>query len=392
MFRVPVLHLPEANPDRSETSMPSSRPPFRADHVGSLLRPQALCEARARWQAGEIDRSALAEVEDRAIRDVIALQESAGLQSVTDGEFRRTAWHLDFLTGFEGIDATGEGYAVSFKSADGQVASTSSMLRVTGKITRPKPIMVDHFDFLQANTSRTAKFTIPSATYIHMRGGRSVVDATAYPDMDEFWSDLANAYQQEVADLAAAGCTYLQMDDVSFATICDENVRERVRADGENPDDLPTLYTRIVNSMVANRPEGMAVTVHTCRGNHRSMWMAEGGYEAVAEAVFSGLEVDGLFLEYDTNRAGGFEPLRFVPKGRRVVLGLVSSKVAALEDREQILRRIDEASNYIDVDQLCISPQCGFASTEAGNALSEDDEKRKLELLVDVATQVWGEL
>ena len=372
--------------------MSSTRPPFRADHVGSLLRPKALHDARAQFSAGRIDRAALTEAEDKAIREAIHLQEAVGLQGVTDGEFRRNAWHLDFLTGFDGIDATGQGYAVSFKSERGEVASTSSMLRVTGKIGRPKPIMVDHFAFLKANTGRTAKFTIPSATYIHMRGGRSVVDSAAYPDMDEFWSDLARAYRREVADLAGAGCTYLQVDDVSFATICDEKVREKVRADGENPDDLPALYTRIVNSMVSDRPKNMAVTVHTCRGNHRSMWMAEGGYDAVAEAVFSELDVDGLFLEYDTARAGGFDPLRFVPKGRSVVLGLVSSKVAELEDRDQILRRIEEASKHIDIDQLCISPQCGFASTELGNALTEDDEKRKLELLVEIATQVWGEL
>jgi 5-methyltetrahydropteroyltriglutamate--homocysteine methyltransferase len=318
------------------------------------------------------------------------LQEAAGLHGVTDGEFRRTAWHLDFLTGFSGIDATNQGYAVSFKGKEGQVASTSSMLQITGKVTRPKPIMVDHFAFLKKATSRTAKFSIPSPTYIHMRGGRSVVAHDAYPDMDEFWSDLAVAYQAEIADLGAAGCTYLQIDDVSFATLCDETVRERVRADGEDPDALPALYTRIVNSLIANRPEGMGVTVHTCRGNHRSMWMAEGGYEAVAEAVFADLAVDGIFLEFDTDRAGGFEPLRFVPKGRRVVLGLVSSKIATLEDEEQLIRRIEEASRFLPIEQLGISPQCGFASTELGNAVTEDDERRKLELVVRVAERVWG--
>ena len=370
----------------------TTRPPFRADHVGSLLRPAELLEARAAAKGGRIGPEALKTVEDRSIRDVVALQEAAGLQGITDGEFRRAFWHVDFLTGFDGIEATGGQYAVAFKGEHGEVAGTSSMLGVTGKVRRTRPVMVDHFAFLKSVTRRTPKFCIPAATYLHMRGGRKVVDRTTYPDMDEFWADVARAYQEEIADLAAAGCTYLQLDDVSFAFLCDEGIRDQVRRDGEDPDALPGLYARIINSLIAKRPAGMAVTVHTCRGNHRSMWMAEGGYEPVAEAAFSQLEVDGIFLEYDTERSGGFEPLRFVPKGRRVVLGLVSTKRAALESKDTLKRRIDEAAKFVDLEDLCLSPQCGFASTEAGNELTADDEKRKLAMIVEVAEEVWGGL
>jgi 5-methyltetrahydropteroyltriglutamate--homocysteine methyltransferase len=373
--------------------MPSpSRPPFRADHVGSLLRPDALHAARTRRKAGEIDAEELRVIEDRCIRDVVRLQEDAGLQGVTDGEFRRAMWHTDFLTGFDGIEATGGNYAVTFKGEHGEVAATSSMLSITGKVRRTRPIMVDHFRFLKSVCSHTPKFCIPSATYLHMRGGRKVVSPEVYPDMDEFWADVAAAYQAEIADLAAAGCTYLQIDDVSFAFLCDQGIREQVRRDGEDPDALPGLYARIINSLIAKRPAGMSVTVHTCRGNHKSMWMAEGGYEAIAEAVFGLLEVDGIFLEYDSDRAGGFEPLRHAPKGKRIVLGLVSTKLPALESKDVLKRRIEEAAKFVDIGDLCISPQCGFASTEAGNELTEDDERRKLELLVQVAEEVWGGL
>ncbi len=365
-------------------------PPFRADHVGSLLRPAELHRAREQAKAGQITAAELRAIEDRCIRDVVALQEAAGLQGVTDGEFRRAFWHVDFLTGFDGIEATGGQYGVTFKGEHGEVAGTSSMLGVVRKVRRTQPIMVDHFAFLKSVATATPKFCIPAATYLHMRGGRKVVDPVVYPDMDEFWADLATAYQEEIADLAAAGCTYLQIDDVSFAMLCDAGIREQVRRDGEDPDALPGLYVRIINSLVAKRPPGMAVTVHTCRGNHKSMWMAEGDYEPVAEAILGGLEVDGIFLEYDSDRAGGFEPLRFAPKGRRIVLGLVSTKLPALESREALKRRIDEASKFVAIEDLCLSPQCGFASTEAGNELTEDDEKRKLELIVQVAEEVWG--
>jgi len=373
--------------------MPSpSRPPFRADHVGSLLRPASLHAARARRKAGDIGDEELKAVEDLCIGEVVALQEAAGLEGITDGEFRRAMWHTDFLTGFDGIAATGDQYAVTFKGEHGELAGTSSMLSVTGKVRRSRPVMVDHFRFLKSVTSRTPKFCIPAATYLHMRGGRKVVSPEVYPDMDEFWADVAAAYQAEIADLAAAGCTYLQVDDVSFAFLCDQSIREQVRRDGEDPDALPGLYARIINSLIAGRPVGMSVTVHTCRGNHRSMWMAEGGYEPIAEAVFGQLEVDGIFLEYDSERAGGFEPLRYAPRGRRVVLGLVSTKRPELESKDALKRRIDEASKFVDLDDLCLSPQCGFASTEAGNEISEDHERRKLELIVQVAEEVWGGL
>ncbi len=368
------------------------RPPFRADHVGSLLRPPELHAAREARKAGRIDDNALQEVEDRCIRDVVALQEAAGLQGITDGEFRRAFWHVDFLTGFDGIEATGGQYAVTFKGEHGELAGTSSMLGVTGKVRRSRPIMLDAFTYLKSVTSRTPKVCIPAATYLHMRGGRRVVDRTAYPDLDEFWADVAAAYQAEVADLAAAGCRYLQIDDVSFAMLCDEGIRAQVRRDGEDPDALPGLYARIINSLVANRPPDMAVTVHTCRGNHRSMWMAEGGYDPVAEAAFGQLDVDGIFLEYDSERSGGFEPLRFAPRGRRIVLGLVSTKSPRLESKDALKRRIEEASRYVAIEDLCLSPQCGFASTEAGNELTADDEKRKLELVVETALEVWGSL
>jgi 5-methyltetrahydropteroyltriglutamate--homocysteine methyltransferase len=363
-------------------------PPFRADHVGSLLRPPELKQARADFKNGKIPRETLKAAEDQAIRKAVSLQETAGLQSVTDGEFRRAFWHVDFLTGFEGIVATQGQYALKFHGEGGAQSETRSMMMVSGKVKRTRPVMVDHFKFLQANTKRTAKLCIPAPTYMHMRGGRKVVDANAYPDMNEFWADIVRAYQEEIADLAAAGCTYLQIDDVSFATLCDEGIRGQVRRDGEDPEKLPAQYARILSELISKRPKSMGVTMHTCRGNHASMWMAEGGYDAVAEGIFQ-TEVDGFFLEYDTARAGGFEPLRFVPKGKKVVLGLISTKKPQLEDKNALKRRIDEAAKYVPLENLCLSPQCGFASSEVGNQLTEDDQKRKLELAVQVAAEVW---
>ncbi len=369
-----------------------ARAPFRADHVGSLLRPAALKDARARRQRGEIAQDELRAAEDAAIRDAVALQESAGLQSITDGEFRRAMWHTDFLTGFDGVVATNSNYAVTFRGEGGATAQTSSMLVVNDRVRRSKPVMVDHFAFLKSVTNRTAKFCMPSATYLHLRGGRKLVDPKVYPDIAEFWADIAAAYRAEIADLAAAGCEYVQIDDVSFAYLCDEAICQQIASDGEDPKRLPQLYTKIINTLIADRPENMAVTIHTCRGNHESMWMASGGYDAVAESFFNETNVDGFFLEYDTDRAGGFEPLRFVPKDKRVVLGLVSSKFATLETKEALRRRVDEAAKHIPLDQLCVSPQCGFASTAGGNKITEDIEKRKLELLVEVANEIWGGL
>ena len=365
------------------------RPPFRADHVGSLLRPAELREARAAYKAKRISASQLREIEDRSIRAAVAMQEAAGLESVTDGEFRRAFWHVDFLTGFEGIAATQGQYALKFHGEGGAESETRSMMVVNGKVRRSRPLAVDHFRFLKSATKKTAKLCIPAPTYLHMRGGRGVVNEKAYPDVEEFWRDIVSAYREEIAELANAGLRYLQIDDVSFACLCDDNIRAQVKRDGEDPAELPAKYAAIISAIMKERPKGLAVTMHTCRGNHASMWMAEGGYDAVAEAVFQ-TEVDGFFLEYDTARAGGFAPLRFVPKGKKVVLGLVSTKTAELEDPDELKRRIEAASKYVPLENLCLSPQCGFASSEVGNRLSEDDEKRKLELVVRVAEEVWG--
>jgi 5-methyltetrahydropteroyltriglutamate--homocysteine methyltransferase len=362
----------------------SGKPPFRADHVGSLLRPKAVAEARAKNDPN------LRKIEDAAITDAVKLQESAGLQAITDGEFRRAFWHVDFLEGFAGIKATQSNYAVAFKGDGGETAETRSMMVVDGKIARDKPIMVEDFKYLKSQTKRTAKACIPSPTYLHFRGGRKIVDQKAYPDMDKFWDDLIAAYRAEIAGLAQAGCTYLQLDDVSVSYLCDNSIRDHLKADGLDPTKLPSEYARVNSALVANRPSPMAVTLHTCRGNFQSMWMAEGGYDAVAEAVFNETAVDGFFLEYDTERSGGFEPLRFVPRSKKVVLGLVSSKKPELESKDSLKRRIDQAAKYIPLENLCLSPQCGFASTHHGNRITEDTEKRKLALVVETASEVWG--
>ena len=365
------------------------KPPFRADHVGSLLRPPELKDARDKAKRGALSAEELKEVEDRAIRKAVAMQEAAGLQAVTDGEFRRAFWHVDFLTGFEGIVATQGQYALKFHGEGGAESETRSMMVVQSRVKRTRPVMLDHFRFLKKATKKTAKLCIPAPTYLHMRGGRRVVNESAYPDVEEFWSDITRAYRQEIADLAAAGLEYLQIDDVSFACLCDEGIRAQVRGDGEDPAKLPAQYARIISNLIAERPKSLGVTMHTCRGNHASMWMAEGGYDAVAEAVFQ-TEVDGFFLEYDTARAGGFEPLRFLPKGKKVVLGLISTKTPRLESKDQLKKRVDEAAKYVPLEDLCLSPQCGFASSEVGNRLTEDDQKRKLALVAETAREIWG--
>jgi len=364
-------------------------PPFRADHVGSLLRPPELKEARDAFKSGRITREKLTAIENDSIRKAVALQEAAGLQSITDGEFRRAFWHVDFLTGFEGIVATQGQYALKFHGEGGAESETRSMMVVDGKVRRSRPVAVDHFKFLKASTGRTAKLCIPAPTYLHMRGGRRVVNESTYPDVEEFWSDITKAYREEIRDLVAAGCTYLQIDDVSFACLCDEGIRAQVRRDGEDPAKLPAKYASVISGLLKDRPQGLGVTMHTCRGNHASMWMAEGGYDAVAEAVFQ-TEVDGFFLEYDTARAGGFAPLRFLPKGKKVVLGLISTKKPQLEDKNQLKKRVAEAAKYVPLENLCLSPQCGFASSEVGNKLTVDDEKRKLALVVETAREIWG--
>ena len=365
------------------------KPPFRADHVGSLLRPPELKEARESFRNGKISREKLEEIEDRAIRQAVAMQEAAGLQSITDGEFRRAFWHVDFLTGFEGIVATQGQYALKFHGDGGAESETRSMMVVNGKVKRTRPVMVDAFRFLKKCTSRVPKQCIPAPTYLHMRGGRRVVNESAYPDVEEFWSDITKAYREEIKDLVAAGCSYLQIDDVSFACLCDEGIRAQVKRDGEDPAKLPAKYVGVINSLLRDKPREMSVTMHTCRGNHASMWMAEGGYDAVAEAAFQ-TEVDGFFLEYDTARAGGFEPLRFVPKGKKVVLGLISTKTPVLEEKDVLKSRIEAAAKYVPLENLCLSPQCGFASSEVGNQLTEDDQKRKLELVAETAREIWG--
>ncbi len=364
-----------------------ARPPFRADHVGSLLRPTGLHEARARAARGEIDRAALRGVEDEAIRGAVALQESVGLESITDGEFRRDWWHIDFIRGFDGVETSSQTFGVSFVGADEQ----PPLMKVTGKIRRSRPSMLDHFTFLKAATTRTAKFCLPSPVMLHARGDRPTLRAT-YPDLDEFWSDLTAAYRQEILDLCHAGCTYLQIDDTTVAMMCDPKVRETVRRLGDDPERLPGMYAEQVNAVLRDVPRDVTVAIHTCRGNFKSTWMASGGYDPVAETVFSRMNVRAFFLEYDTDRAGGFEPLRFVPKGKKVVLGLISSKVPALESKDDLKRRIESAAKYVPLENLCLSPQCGFSSTHHGNKVSVDDQKRKLGLALEVAREVWGTL
>jgi len=330
------------------------------------------------------------EIEDECIRDAVALQEDAGLCAITDGEFRRGHYLVDFMTGFSGVVPTDTSYALSFKGEGGESGETRSMLTVTGKVRRTKPVMVEAFKFLKSVANGTPKVCLPSPTWVHMRGGRKTVSESVYPDLAEFWSDVVRAFHEEIADLSDAGCTYLQLDEISFAFLCDQGIRDRIRADGLDPVQVTRDYARVVNDIAAGAPKSMTVTVHTCRGNFQSMWMAEGGYEKVAEIVFDQPDVDGYFMEYDTERAGGFEPLKYMPKNKRVVLGLVSSKKPELESKDVLKRRIEEAAKFFPLENLCLSPQCGFASTHHGNKITEDVERRKLELIVEVAAEIWG--
>jgi 5-methyltetrahydropteroyltriglutamate--homocysteine methyltransferase len=362
--------------------MPRTRPPFRADHVGSLLRPPALKDARA-----TLDKDALKDVEDREIRRVIDQQQSLGLQGVTDGEFRRAMWHFDFLEHLDGVQSFRAEHGIAFK---GGLATQAKGLRVIGKLGFSGHPMLEHFRFMKDNAKATPKMTIPSPSVLHFRGGRHAVDQTIYPDMNDFYRDLGDAYNQAVHAFAAAGCRYLQLDEVNLAYLCDSDQRDALRARGDDPDQLPRIYAKMINRAISNRPRDMVVTMHSCRGNFRSSWIASGSYDAVADVLFNRIDVDAYFMEYDTERAGGFEPLRLVPKGKMVVLGLISSKTGALESKDAIKRRIDAATKYIDVDQLCLSPQCGFASTEEGNILTEDEQWAKLALAVEVASEVWA--
>ena len=366
-------------------------PPFRADHVGSLLRPPELLRARGDAAAGRITAEELRAQEDEAIRSVVRMQEDVGLQSATDGELRRGSWHMDFIYQLGGISPAEENLVVQFQNVEGTVEFTPAALRIDGRVRLEQPIFADAFEFL-ASTTTTAvpKLTIPSPSMVHYRGGRAAVDADVYPDLDAFWDDLSAAYADEVRALAALGCRYLQLDDTSLAYLNDPRQREMIASKGGDRDHQHERYIRQINAALADRPEGLTVTTHSCRGNFRSSWVAEGGYDFVAEVLFNQLDVDGFFLEYDDDRSGGFEPLRFVPPGKRVVLGLVTTKRGRLEDKDTLKRRIHEASRFVPLDQLCLSPQCGFSSTVEGNNLTAEQQAAKLRLVVEVAEEVWG--
>jgi methionine synthase II (cobalamin-independent) len=359
-------------------------PPFRADQVGSLLRPAALAETRARWRRGETSAAALRAAEDVAIRAAVAKQEAIGLEGITDGEFRRDWWHLDFLSRLDGVTLK-ENPGPKFGGTEEQPPIPT----VTGRIRCARPIMVEDFAFLASVTTKTAKMTIPSPSMLHLRGGRASISREIYPDIEAFWTDVAAAYREAIAHLARAGCRYLQLDDVSFAYLCDRRIQANCRKNGDDPATLPKRYASVINAVLRDRPAGMTITMHTCRGNFKSAWVAEGGYDPVAEAMFS-TAIDGYFMEFDSTRAGTFEPLRLLPRGKKVVLGLVTTKVGELESKDSLKRRIDEAAKFVPLDDLCLSPQCGFSSTHHGNALSQDDQWKKLERIVQVAKEIWG--
>ncbi len=369
-----------------------TKPPFRADHVGSFLRPATLIDARAAHKAGTIDGAALRAVEDDAIRDIVAFQEDLGLRGVTDGEFRRTYFHTDFLLQLDGVEEAG-GTQVHFHRHDGSdLEYAPPVMKITGKVEHARDIQRRDYEFLASVTSATPKVTIPSPTMLHFRGGRDAIDATAYPDLDQFYADLSAAYRAEIASLADAGCRYLQLDDTNLAYLCDDTQRANARARGMDPDELPRLYARIINDSIRDRPADMTVCVHLCRGNFRSSWAAEGGYEPVAEVLFNELEIDGYFLEYDDPRSGDFAPLRHVPRGKTVVLGLVTTKLGELESADDIKRRIDEAAAHMPLDQIALSPQCGFSSTVHGNDIAVGQQRAKMQLVIDVVRDVWGEV
>jgi 5-methyltetrahydropteroyltriglutamate--homocysteine methyltransferase len=370
-------------------AVPRARPPFRADHVGSLLRPRELVEARAARAAGTLLADELRAVEDRCIEAAVRKQEEIGLRSATDGEYRRAYWHFDFVSGLDGVEMYEPEQKVHFKGA-----VLPHALRVTSRIRWSKPVMVDHFRFLADHvTAAMPKMCIPSPSVVHFRGGRPAIDATVYPEMDAFFADLGAAYQQAVAAFGAAGCAHLQIDEVNIAYLCDPEQIQHLKARGEPVENLLGIYADLLNQAIEGRPEGMVISMHLCRGNFRSTWAASGGYEPVAEALFNQIDADAYFMEYDTDRAGGFEPLRFVPRGPKlVVLGLVTSKTGQMESKDELKRRIDAASKFVPLEQLALSPQCGFASTEQGNLLSQEDQWAKLRLCIEVAQEVWGGL
>jgi 5-methyltetrahydropteroyltriglutamate--homocysteine methyltransferase len=371
-----------------------STPPFRADHVGSLLRPAHLLQAREDAAAGRISAADLRQVEDDAIRDVVAMQRDVGLQSATDGEFRRTTWHMDYIYQLGGIgSAKDENLKIQFFNQDGTLEFTAAALKVNDKVRLEHTIFGDDFQALKALTDQTGatpKQTIPSPSMVHYRGGPAAIDPNVYADIDEFWNDLSAAYAEEARRLGELGCAYLQFDDTSLAYLNDPRQRELMAQRGDDADHLHLRYIRQINQALAAKPAGMTVTTHMCRGNYRSSWVASGGYDFVAEALFNELGVDGFFLEYDDARSGGFEPLRFVPKGKMVVLGLVTTKRGELERKDDLKRRIEQASRFVPLEQLCLSPQCGFSSTVEGNLVSAEQQWAKLRLIVETAQEVWG--
>jgi len=364
------------------------RIPFRADQVGSLLRPAELAAARARFKRGEIDAATLQAAEDQAISAAVRRQEALGLQSITDGELRRDWWHLDFLAQLDGVTQR-ENPGPKFQTGE-HGGEQPPIATVTGRIGCSRPIMAEHFAYLSKQTTRTPKMTIPSPSMLHLRGGRAAISRETYPEMDAFWADVAAAYRAAIGHLYAAGCRYLQLDDISFAYLCDPTIKANCRANGDDPAALPQTYADTINAALAGKPADLHVTLHTCRGNFKSAWVAEGGYDPVVQAMFS-TDVDGYFMEFDSLRAGSFEPLRALPRGKKVVLGLVSTKLGELESKDELKRRIHEASQFVPLEHLCLSPQCGFSSTHHGNALSMDDQWRKLERVVQVAAEVWGD-
>ena len=366
--------------------------PYRADQVGSLLRPDWLAAARARFKRGEIDAATLQATEDRAITEAVRRQESIGLRSITDGEFRRDWWHLDFLAQFEGVtlrDNPGPKFNTGNTGGE-HGGEQPPIATVTGRISCSRPIMAEHFAYLKTRTTRTPKMTIPSPSMLHLRGGRAAISREVYPELDAFWADVAAAYRRAIGHLYDAGCRYLQLDDITFAYLCDPKIQANCRANGDDPAALPQTYADAINAALQDKPADLHVTIHTCRGNFKSAWVAEGGYDPVVQAMFS-TQVDGWFMEFDSARAGGFEPLKALPRGKKVVLGLVTTKVGELESKDALKRRIDEAAKFVPLDHLCLSPQCGFSSTHHGNALSMDDQWRKLERVVEVAREVWGD-
>jgi 5-methyltetrahydropteroyltriglutamate--homocysteine methyltransferase len=377
--------------DRDIRSMPErAKPPFRADHVGSLIRPDALIEARQAAEKGELKLEELVRIQHDAIRGVVRLQEEIGLKLVTDGEYNRHSWQRDFLLKIGNVKPMPSKLTVRFHSAAGTRDHSPPSLQVAGRLSRPAGIFVDDFKFLATVAKVTPKLTIPSPTIVHFRGGREAIDARAYPQMDAFYDDLAGVYRAEIRDLASAGCRYLQIDEVNLAYLCDPELRRQVANIGEDPATLPKTYAKLLNAAIAGRPPDMTVCMHLCRGNFAGAWIADGGYEPIAELLFNEIGVDGYFLEYDSPRAGGFAPLRFLPKGKIAVLGLVTTKSPQLETKDELKRRIDEASRYAPLEQLALSPQCGFSSGIGGNAMTVEDEINKLRLVVETAREVWG--